>query len=1029
MKTMRNLLTVLFVAAVCLASAQTTTFPVNGTVDKHTTYTAFINATVQVDPSTQIQNATLLVKNGRVVAVGTEVELPENTYTYDLEGLHIYPSFIDLHSQYGLPRMERKPWEPYPQYESNTKGAYGWNQAVKPETDAAAIWSVDEKKAKGMLQAGVGVVLTHQQDGIFRGTGAVVMLGSDENTSLIQPGATTHASFSKGTSRQSYPGSLMGSIALLRQTYMDADWYATAEDRSEANLSLDALLEQMELPAFFEVGSAMDALRADKVGDEAGIQYIFKGSGDEYKRLAEIQATEAAFVLPLDFPKAYDVSDPFNARMVSLADMKHWEQAPTNPARLADAGVTFALTMDGLGRKQFYANLRKAMEYGFTREQALAALTTTPAALIQQEAQLGKLEAGYRANFVIASGDIFGEKTVIHEHWVAGERHAFNAWNTLDLSGTYDLSIGDVTYNMKVKGNPGKHKASFEVIGEKEDEDGNMVADTSTVEVKLMQEDRLVTLSFDPDDTHHQGILRLSGNVHSKSRIWDGKGQLPNGTWTDWVAIRAARGEQSNDSMASDSTAAKPWGDLIYPLMAYGRPSIPEQKTLLIEDATIWTCEEEGKIANGQVLIHDGKIVAVGKDLRWAELLPKGTGEPTRMNARGKHVTPGVIDEHSHIALRSVNEGAQASSAEVREGDVIDAEDINIYRQLAGGVTAAQLLHGSANPIGGQSALIKMRWGMTPEEMKIEDAPGFIKFALGENVKQANWGDFQTVRFPQTRMGVEQVYYDHFIRAREYNHEWSKYELAVAKLSRRDIRNGNLPLPPRRDLELECLYEILDSERFVSCHSYQQGEINMLMHVADSMGFTLNTFTHILEGYKVADKMAAHGAGGSSFSDWWAYKYEVKDAIPYNGALMWEQGVVTAFNSDDREMARRLNQEAGKAVKYGGVPEEEALKFVTLNPAILLHLDDRMGSLAPGKDADLVIWSDHPLSIYAQAEHTFVDGRMYYSQEDDAILRTYIQAERARLTQLMLGAKQRGEPTQIPVYKTDRHFHCDTMDR
>ena len=462
--------------------------------------------------------------------------------------------------------------------------------------------------------------------------------------------------------------------------------------------------------------------------------------------------------------------------------------------------------------------------------------------------------------------------------------------------------------------------------------------------------------------------------------------------------------------------------------MAYGRPSIPEQQTLLIEDATIWTCEEEGKIANGQVLIHDGKIVAVGKDLRWAELLPKGTGEPTRMNARGKHVTPGVIDEHSHIALRSVNEGAQASSAEVREGDVIDAEDINIYRQLAGGVTAAQLLHGSANPIGGQSALIKMRWGVTPEEMKIEDAPGFIKFALGENVKQANWGDFQTVRFPQTRMGVEQVYYDHFIRAREYNHEWSKYEQAVAKLSRRDIRNGNLPLPPRRDLELECLYEILDSERFVSCHSYQQGEINMLMHVADSMGFTLNTFTHILEGYKVADKMAAHGAGGSSFSDWWAYKYEVKDAIPYNGALMWEQGVVTAFNSDDREMARRLNQEAGKAVKYGGVPEEEALKFVTLNPAILLHLDDRMGSLAPGKDADLVIWSDHPY-IYAQAEHTFVDGRMYYSQEDDAILRTYIQAERARLIQLMLGAKQRGEPTQIPVYKTDRHFHCDTMDR
>jgi hypothetical protein len=270
-------------------------------------------------------------------------------------------------------------------------------------------------------------------------------------------------------------------------------------------------------------------------------------------------------------------------------------------------------------------------------------------------------------------------------------------------------------------------------------------------------------------------------------------------------------------------------------------------------------------------------------------------------------------------------------------------------------------------------------------------------------------------------MGVEQLYYDHFIRAREYGEAWKAYKAGSKK------KDSKLKMP-RRDLEMETLWQILQKERFITCHSYIQSEINMLMHVADSMGFTLNTFTHILEGYKVADKMKAHGAGASSFSDWWAYKYEVKDAIPHNGALLWEQGVTVAFNSDDAEMARRLNQEAGKAVKYGGVPEEEALKFVTLNPAKLLHLDHRMGSIEPGKDADLVVWSDHPLSIYAKAEQTFVDGRLMFDVKEDEQMRTYIQSERDRLIQKMMGAKKDGEKTQTPTHKHRTHFHCDTMD-
>jgi imidazolonepropionase-like amidohydrolase len=375
------------------------------------------------------------------------------------------------------------------------------------------------------------------------------------------------------------------------------------------------------------------------------------------------------------------------------------------------------------------------------------------------------------------------------------------------------------------------------------------------------------------------------------------------------------------------------------------------------------------------------------------------------------HLTSGVIDEHSHIALTAVNESSQSSTAEVRMEDVVDAVDENIFRQLAGGVTVSQLLHGSANPIGGQSAIVKMRWGETPRGMLFGGADPFIKFALGENVKQSNWGDANRIRYPQTRMGVEQIFESYFSRAREYGEEKSQ---GAADF--------------RRDLELETLLEILNGERFISCHSYQQGEINMLMEVAERYGFTVNTFTHILEGYKVADKMAEHGAAGSTFSDWWAYKYEVNEAIPYNGALMHEQGVLTGFNSDDAEMARRLNQEAAKAVLFGGVSEEEAWKFVTLNPAKMLHIDDRVGSIREGKDADLVLWNDHPMSIYARAERTFIDGKEYFNREEYEARREDMLAERNALIQSSLDEKKKGGKTQPPRGMRRRLLHCDSLN-
>ena len=438
---------------------------------------------------------------------------------------------------------------------------------------------------------------------------------------------------------------------------------------------------------------------------------------------------------------------------------------------------------------------------------------------------------------------------------------------------------------------------------------------------------------------------------------------------------------------------------------------------ILIKNITVWTNEAEGILKNKDVYITEGRIVRIADEINATKL-----AFAKIIDGEGKHLTAGIIDEHSHIAISNgVNEATQASSAEVRIEDVINSEDINIYRQLAGGVTTAQLLHGSANPIGGQSAIIKLRWGKAPEEMKFAKADGFIKFALGENVKQSNWGEYYTTRFPQSRMGVEQVYYDYFTRAKEYILKQKSF-IALSE------KEKAYTIPYRKDLEMEALAEILNNKRFITCHSYVQSEINMLMHVADSMGFKINTFTHILEGYKVADKMKLHGAGASTFSDWWAYKIEVQDAIPYNASLLNQMGIITAINSDDAEMGRRLNQEAAKSIKYGKMSEEDALKLITLNPAKLLHIDSKVGSIKVGKDADLVVWSDNPLSIYAKVEKTIIDGLIYFDKEEDLILRKDIQKERSRIIQKMLSDKKGGALTQKIHNKIKKLDGCESIE-
>jgi imidazolonepropionase-like amidohydrolase len=982
-----------------------TTFPVNGVKESNPVFYYFKNATIHLDYATTIENGVLVIKDGKVFAVGKDLQKPKGAIEVDLKDKHIYPSFIDPNTDYGMPKITNEKKGRNEQFLSEKKGAYGWNEAVKPEIDAAKLFTYNEKQAKSFINNGFGAVLTHQKDGIVRGTSTAVLLSENDNKAMLTGYAASHFSFRKGSSTQNYPGSLMGCIALIRQTYLDAEWYANQKTIEEYNLTLEAFNNNLSLPQIFDVDDYQSAIRADKIGDEFGFQYIIAGSGDEYKRINEIVQTNAAFIIPVNYPKVYDVEDPFDALLVSTEDMKHWELAPLNPKILHDNGVLFAFTSAGLEDiSVFLKNVKKTISYGLPKDIALKALTYNPAMLLGAQDVIGSLHPDKIANFIITSGDIFENDTKLFENWIAGKKHVIDDMNQIDIRGKYNLTVNGEKFELIVEGDINKTKAHLKI-------------DTVKTPVQISNDNTLIHLSFELKNNVFDGLVSLSGKINNKGSVWDGKGQLNNGEWIDWSAIKSEPFKE-DDKKKKSTEKDTLMGVVQYPNMAFGHKGIPSTNNYLIKNATVWTCELEGILNETDVLIKNGKIAAIGKNIS-AEGIEI-------IDAKGKHLTPGIIDEHSHIAIsKGVNECTQNNTAEVSIADVVNADDINIYRQLAGGVTAAQLLHGSCNPIGGQSALIKLRWGQSAEKMKIENADGFIKFALGENVKRSNFGGGFNSRFPQSRMGVEQVYYDAFTRAKEYQLQWATYSMATSLAKKKDKSKIN---PPRRDLELDIVSEIMNSKRFISCHSYVQTEINMLMHVADSMGFKVNTFTHILEGYKLAPEMKAHGAGGSTFSDWWAYKFEVNDAIPYNGALMSSQGITTAFNSDDAEMGRRLNQEAGKAVKYGGVSEEEALKFVTLNPAKLLHLDNRMGSVKVGKDADLVLWTDHPLSIYAKATTTFVDGIIYYDilKNDQLIQENNI--ERRRLINKMIQATKNGEPKQKKASKEQTIYHCESAD-
>jgi imidazolonepropionase-like amidohydrolase len=777
---------------------------------------------------------------------------------------------------------------------SAAAGGSGVKSVVTPERRMAREYSPDKEALETLRAEGFTAANIVPDGGVIRGTSTFVSLASgDPDVAIIRPDVFQHVALDRprggpredspqrevATPRpEAYPGSLMGVIAVVRQTFFDTRHHAedlahyTAHPNDRPRPVFDASLEALRpaarkaMPVLFEQGGMLMVDRAAQLSRELDLQPVLLATGQEWRRAELARAAAAPFIVPVDFPEAPKLPEDDDWLALQFEQLRAWDHAPGNPALLRREGREIALTTHGLGKKnRFRHNVRLAMARGLSENDALTAVTTAPARLCGVSDQLGTIEPGKLAHLVVVqNGRYFDEDAKVREVWIDGRQF---------LSPVRDDKKKEKEKDAEAK----------------------------------------------PED------------------------------------VAKPDKKKEKEALRAQLTAAPAQSD---------RGPLLSPKAVFIKSATVWTSGPQGRLENAGLLIIDGKIRAVG-----AVAAADVPAEAQVIDQPGLHVTPGLIDCHSHsMILGGVNEGTLPSTAMVRIGDVVNSEAETIHQQLAGGLTVANLLHGSANPIGGQNCVIKLRDGATPEGLKLAGAPSGIKFALGENVKQANWGDSFRNRFPQTRMGVPAFHTNRFTAAKQY-----------AEAIEKQKREGGPPV--RRDLELEAINEIIMGQRLVHCHSYRQDEILVFLRVMESFGVRVATLQHILEGYKVADEIAKHGAGASAFSDWWAYKLEVYDAIPHAGSIMRERGVLVSFNSDSSDHARRMNFEASKAVKYGGTPEVEALKFVTFNPAKQLGIDKWVGSLEPGKDGDFAVWSGNPLDTSSLCLETWIDGKQYFQRD------------------------------------------------
>jgi imidazolonepropionase-like amidohydrolase len=864
---------------------------------------AIRGARVVVEPGKVLPRATVVVRDGLIESVGPDAEAPADALVMDGKGLTVYPGFLDAMSSWGFDPALRRSAVGEPAEEDLASTALAATKpdnrkGVTPEFQVSTALKADEEKADAWRRLGFTAHVIAPEGGMIVGQSALVSLSAaPAREAVFRSPVALHAAL-RPTSGADYPRVLMGVVAHVRQTLLDAGYYqrllsafesgGAAGPRPPFDPALAALQPALQgkQRVFFEADTRDAIHRALEFAGEFGMKPVIFGGRDAHKAADRLKLESVPVVLRLDFiegarPRRRMMFDPPPGMQVPQEEPpdlparvrqdeeRQRKEEQRNAAALRKKGVRFAFSTQGIGgdrpQDKFLENLRKAIDEGLDPDDALRALTTDAAHILGVERQLGSVTAGKAAHLVVTDGDF--HKPATHVRYVFADGVRFE----------YDSADDNRPANRPGRG-PG-----------------------------------------------------------GRSGMRPGPG-----------------GERGGDRRTADKAPAKEYATEID---ADRHPKMHTGGNVLIRNATVLTVSK-GTLPNTDVLVRNGKIAAIGKDLE----APKGV---TTIDATGMFLMPGIIDTHSHFAIEgNVNEFSLSVVPEVRVRDVVDGDDVQVYRAAAGGVTTARLLHGSANVIGGQDAVIKMKYGKPARELILADAPRGVKFALGENVKRTDG------RFPNTRLGVEAVLVRAFTEAREYQKRWDACRKAKAA--------GKPVVEPRRDLRLEALADVLKGDLKVHCHCYRADEILMLLRVADQFGFKVKSLQHVLEGYKIAPEIAAHGASCSPFSDWWAYKLEAYDAIPFNAALLNEAGVSVCLKSDSNELMRHLYQEAAKVVKYGGMSEDEALATITLNGAKQLGVDHRIGSIEVGKDGDLVLFNGHPLNSYSRPEMTLVEGEVYF---------------------------------------------------
>lgn len=1053
------------------------------------------NATVHTQPGTVLQDTDILIVDGIISAIGTDLQ-PGNAQVWDIDGAHIYAGFIDPYIEVDTPDL--------PSGETGTH----WSNRVNPNDNALRV-GLGADAAESLRAMGFTTAMIAPDSGIFRGWTAVVSTAKDfDEDSLGDPPIySAQAGQAMGFDRGSwgdrgYPTSHMGVVALMRSIFSDADTRRAMGNHTDSNI-LDHV-HPSDTTFYYDISQELEAALADDVANEFNHpNIVIVDNGTAHRRLELFKEMGHPVIVPLTYPETPDVFSVGAVDSAELATLQHYERAPANARWLHNSGLDVALTTSKRrSGEKFWTNLHTAIDKGLPADDALAMLTTNPAKIIGLPDQ-GTIAKGRIANLVVASGNLFDtqdDDARIIDTWIDGRRHAINQTEDTRFDGSWTATMVGTDFSVEMNID-GKSLSLTDSAGEepvvtkatkvsidgnsisfltdyKDDEVGAYIntatlaadgtirgttlnpepmgytpapqsflwvatknaptasmkdfrgtwnatlSDQFKLDFKIGKDsvtiierveggddieqeaseheikDGVLTFTFEHEPFGSPGTFSVALSAPTEDDTLAGMGTLPDG-----AAFGVSATKETKDPDAVHTLPDLPET----PFGPYAYEDQPQQGTYMLRGATVWTQSDDGILEDAWVLVNNGKISRVGTGPE-----PR-VAQENHIDATGMHITPGLIDAHSHTGLFrfGVNESGQAVTSEVRISDSIDPGHPGYYRELAGGLTTSLLLHGSANPIGGQSKTIKLRWDSDkPSDMFFEDAKPGIKFALGENVKQSNWNTDGS-RYPQTRLGVETLIRDRFIRAKEYAARGNKTEAGY------------------RDLELEALAQILAGDRLIHCHSYRQDEILMLCRIAEEFGFKIGTFQHGLETYKVAEVVKEHAIGASIFSDWWAYKVEVVDAIPFAGPINFEAGLLTSFNSDSDDVARRMNVEAGKALKYAKLSgiemsQQDALNFVTLNPAKQLMIDDRVGSLEAGKDADLVVWTGNPLSSLSRPEMTFVDGRLLFSRDLDAQLRANNEAERQRLIQLII---RDGKPIEEKSNGNDHsNDHDDLVD-